>query len=228
MSLVDCVRRSRGQMSPHDLHRPRRRFVLSAIPRFTTRSAERLNHPGRPERLVPGSVKGHCMQPITPAANGGPDGLALVGLATFARQPACPDWDSSTRRFAVIPFDPASSYRVGNAIRTAGNAARFLFHGFGRRACSISEDWVHVSDGRGNEDCRAGDSDVISADKSADMASALVWIEPSHDGEPAGQAHCRCQSFRIDAGERDGRGAASVACTCSMPCLTIAVSSTAI
>jgi arginase family enzyme len=40
--------------------------------------------------------------------------LPFVGLATFARQPACPDWDKlNGADVARIPFDTASSYRVG-------------------------------------------------------------------------------------------------------------------
>ena len=64
--------------------------------------------------------------------------LPFVGLATFARQPAYPDWDKlNGADVARIPFDTASSYRVGTrfgprAIREVSTTAS------GRRACSIS------------------------------------------------------------------------------------------
>ena len=52
--------------------------------------------------------------------------LPFVGLATFARQPACPDWDKlNGADVARIPFDTASSLSRRHAIRTAGNPRGF-------------------------------------------------------------------------------------------------------
>ena len=42
--------------------------------------------------------------------------LPFVGLTTFARQPACPDWnklDGADVAILGVPIDTASSYRVG-------------------------------------------------------------------------------------------------------------------
>jgi arginase family enzyme len=42
--------------------------------------------------------------------------MPFVGLATFARQPACPDWDrldGTDVAVLGIPIDTASSYRIG-------------------------------------------------------------------------------------------------------------------
>jgi hypothetical protein len=39
--------------------------------------------------------------------------LPFVGLATFARQPACLDWDRLDVAVLGVPIDIASSYRVG-------------------------------------------------------------------------------------------------------------------
>ena len=42
--------------------------------------------------------------------------VPFVGLAAFAHQPACPDWDKLNRADVAvlgIPIDTASSYRVG-------------------------------------------------------------------------------------------------------------------
>jgi arginase family enzyme len=42
--------------------------------------------------------------------------MPFVGLATFARQPACPDWDrldGTDVAVLGIPIDTTSSYRVG-------------------------------------------------------------------------------------------------------------------
>lgn len=67
--------------------------------------------------------------------------LPFVGLATFARQPACPDWDKlDGADVAVlrIPIDTASSYRVGTRFGPRAIREVSMFHGFDRRACSIS------------------------------------------------------------------------------------------
>jgi agmatinase len=55
--------------------------------------------------------------------------VPYVGLATFARQPACPDWDKldgADVALLGIPVDTASSYRVGT--RFGPRAIREGFH----------------------------------------------------------------------------------------------------
>jgi agmatinase len=60
----------------------------------------------------------------------------FVGLATFARQPACPDWDKlNGTDVAVlgIPIDTASSYRVGTRFGPRAIREVSMFHGFAAR-----------------------------------------------------------------------------------------------
>jgi hypothetical protein len=60
--------------------------------------------------------------------------LPFVGLATFARQPACPDWDKldgADVAILGIPIDTASSYRVGTRFGPRAIREVSMFHGFG-------------------------------------------------------------------------------------------------
>ena len=58
--------------------------------------------------------------------------LPIVGLATFAHQPACPDWDKlNGADVAHMPFDTASSYRVGMRFGPRAIREVSMFHGFG-------------------------------------------------------------------------------------------------
>jgi agmatinase len=57
--------------------------------------------------------------------------LPFVGLATFARQPACPDWDKLDVAVLGVPIDTASSYRVGTRFGPRAIREVSLFHGFG-------------------------------------------------------------------------------------------------
>jgi hypothetical protein len=142
--------------------------------------------------------------------------LPFVGLATFARQPACPDWDKlNGADVARIPFDRASSYRVGTRFGPRAIREVSMFHGFGPEGVFDFEDEFIYLTADEMKIVDAGDSDVIYADKSADMASVLCpGSSEAAMANPAAQAHCRCQSpSESTAGERDGRSAASVACT---------------
>src|SRR6202012_2012049 len=59
--------------------------------------------------------------------------LPFVGLATFARQPACPDWDrlhGADVAILGIPIDPASSHRVGTRFGPRAIREASMFHGF--------------------------------------------------------------------------------------------------
>ena len=67
--------------------------------------------------------------------------LPFVGLATFARQPACPDWDKlNGADVAHMPFDTASSYRVGMRFGPRAIREVSMFHGFGPEGAFDFED----------------------------------------------------------------------------------------
>ena len=67
--------------------------------------------------------------------------LPFVGLATFARQPACPDWDKlNGADVARIPFDRASSNRVGTRFGPRAIREVSMFHGFGPEGVFDFED----------------------------------------------------------------------------------------
>ena len=60
--------------------------------------------------------------------------VPFVGLAAFAHQPACPDWDKlNGADVAVlgILIDTASSYRVGTRFGPRAIREVSMFHGFG-------------------------------------------------------------------------------------------------
>jgi agmatinase len=125
--------------------------------------------------------------------------LPFVGLATFARQPACPDWDKlNGADVARIPFDPASSYRVGTRFGPRAIREVSMFHGFGPKGVFDFEDEFTYLTADEMKIVDAGDSDVISADKKRRHGiSTLSWIEPSRDaGGPS--ALPLSVAFRID------------------------------
>jgi agmatinase len=71
--------------------------------------------------------------------------LPFVGLATFAGQPACTDWDKlDGADVAVlgIPIDTASSYRVGTRFGPRAIREVSMFHGFGPEGVFDFEDEV--------------------------------------------------------------------------------------
>src|SRR6202043_580786 len=87
--------------------------------------------------------------------------LPFVGLATFARQPACPDWDKldgADVAILGIPIDTASSYRVGTRFGPEG-----VFD-FEDEVTYLTAGEVRIVD--------AGDSDVIYADTKRSLANA--------------------------------------------------------
>src|SRR3984893_18570366 len=101
--------------------------------------------------------------------------LPFVGLATFARQPACPDWDrldGADGAVLGVPMDTASSYRVGT--RFAARAIRevSMFHGFGPEGVFDFEDEVTYLTAAEVKIVDAGDSDVIYADTKRSLANA--------------------------------------------------------
>ena len=81
--------------------------------------------------------------------------LPFVGLATFARQPACTDWDKlDGADVAVlgIPIDTASSYRVGTRFGPRAIREVSMFHGFGPEGVFDFEDEVtYLTSGRSQD-----------------------------------------------------------------------------
>jgi len=127
--------------------------------------------------------------------------LPFVGLATFARQPACPDWDKlNGADVARIPFDTASSYRVGMRFGPRAIREVSMFHGLGPDGVFDFEDEFAYLTADEMKIVDAGDSDVISADKKRRHGiSTLSWIERSRDGEPCGPSALPLSvAFRID------------------------------
>jgi len=127
--------------------------------------------------------------------------LPIVGLATFAHQPACPDWDKlNGADVARMPFDTASSYRVGMRFGPRAIREVSMFHGFGPEGVFDFEDEFTYLTAEEMKIVDAGDSDVISADKKRRHGiSTLSWIERSRDGEPGGPSALPLSvAFRID------------------------------
>src|SRR6202163_4428084 len=113
--------------------------------------------------------------------------LPFVGLATFARQPACPDWDrldGADVAVLGVPIDTASSYRVGTRFGPRAIREVSMFHGFGPEGVFDFEDEVTYLTAAEVKVVDAGDSDVIYADtKRRHGISTLSWIKRSRDGE---------------------------------------------
>ena len=101
--------------------------------------------------------------------------LPFVGLATFARQPACPDWDrldGADVAVLGIPIDTASSYRVGTRFGPRAIREASMFHGFGPEGVFDFEDRVTYLAADEVRIVDAGDADVIYADTRRSLASA--------------------------------------------------------
>jgi arginase family enzyme len=97
--------------------------------------------------------------------------LPFVGLATFARQPACPDWDrldGADLGVLGVPIDTASSYRVGTRVGPRAVREVSMFHGFG----PDFEDEVTDLTGPEVKIVDAGDGDGIYADTKRSLANA--------------------------------------------------------
>src|ERR1700743_1503904 len=106
--------------------------------------------------------------------------LPFVGVATFAGQPPCTDWDKlDGADVAVlgIPIDTASSYRVGTRFGPRAIREMSMFHGFGPEGVFDFEDEVTYLTADEVKIVDAGDSDVIYADTKRSLANA-GWAEP--------------------------------------------------
>ena len=105
--------------------------------------------------------------------------LPFVGLATFAGQPACTDWDKlDGADVAVIgvPIDTASSYRVGTRFGPRAVREMSMFHGFGPQGVFDFEDEVTYLAADEVKIVDAGDSDVIYADTKRSLANAELAV----------------------------------------------------
>jgi agmatinase len=101
--------------------------------------------------------------------------LPFVGLTTFARQPACPDWDKPDGADVAIlgiPIDTASSYRVGTRFGPRAIREASMFHAFGPDGVFDFEDEVTYLTANEVKIVDAGDSDVIYADTKRSLANA--------------------------------------------------------
>jgi agmatinase len=112
--------------------------------------------------------------------------LPFVGLATFAGQAACTDWDKlDGADVAVlgIPIDTASSFRVGTRFGPRAIREMSMFHGFGPEGVFDFEDEVTYLTADEVKIVDAGDSDVIYADTKRSLANAELAVRALLDAK---------------------------------------------
>src|ERR1700733_13192250 len=112
--------------------------------------------------------------------------LPFVGLATFAGQPACTDWDKLDGADVAIlgvPIDTASSYRVGTRFGPRTIREVSMFHGFGPEGVFDFEDEVTYLTAEEVKIVDAGDSDVIYADTKRSLANAELAVRALLDAK---------------------------------------------
>jgi hypothetical protein len=105
--------------------------------------------------------------------------LPFVGLATFAGQPACTNWDKldgADVAILGIPIDTASSYRVGTRFGPRTIRETSMFHGFGPDGVFDFEDEVTYLSADEVRIVDTGDSDVIYADTKRSLANAELAV----------------------------------------------------
>lgn len=112
--------------------------------------------------------------------------LPFVGLATFAGQPACTNWDrldGADVAILGIPIDTASSYRVGTRFGPRAIREASMFHGFGPEGVFDFEDEVTYLTAEEVKIVDAGDSDVIYADTKRSLANAELAVRALLDAK---------------------------------------------
>ncbi|RKD69378.1 MULTISPECIES: agmatinase [unclassified Rhizobium] len=112
--------------------------------------------------------------------------LPFVGLATFATQPACTDWDKLDGADVAVlgvPIDTASSYRVGTRFGPRAIREMSMFHGFGPEGVFDFEDEVTYLTAEEVKIVDAGDSDVIYADTKRSLANAELAVRALLDAK---------------------------------------------
>jgi agmatinase len=111
--------------------------------------------------------------------------LPFVGLATFAGQPACTDWDrldGADVAILGIPIDTASSYRVGTRFGPRAIREMSMFHGFGPEGVFDFEDEVTYLTADEVKIVDAGDSEVIY-DTKRSLANAELTVRALLDAK---------------------------------------------
>lgn len=101
--------------------------------------------------------------------------MPFVGHVTFARQPACADWDQlDGADVAVlgIPIDTASSFRSGSRFGPRAIRDASMFHAFGPEGVFDFEDEVTYLRAEDVRIVDAGDADVIYADARRSLVNA--------------------------------------------------------
>jgi len=101
--------------------------------------------------------------------------LPFVGLATFARQPACPDrdrLDGADVAVLGVPIAAAPRHRVGTRFGPRAIREVSMFHGFGPEGVFDFEDEVTYLTDAEVKIVDAGDSDVIYDDTKRSLANA--------------------------------------------------------
>jgi agmatinase len=112
--------------------------------------------------------------------------LPFVGHVTFARQPACSDWDKlDGADVAVlgIPLDTASSYRVGTRFGPRAIREASMFHSFGPDGVFDFEDEVTYLTAEQVKIVDAGDSDISYADTRRSLANAEQAVRAMLDAK---------------------------------------------
>jgi agmatinase len=112
--------------------------------------------------------------------------LPFVGLATFAGQPACTDWDKLDGADVAVlgvPIDTASSYRVGTRFGPRAIREMSMFHGFGPEGVFDFEDEETYLTAEEVKIVDAGDSDVIYADTKRSLANAELAVRALLDAK---------------------------------------------
>src|SRR5258708_9602717 len=112
--------------------------------------------------------------------------LPFVGLATFAGQPACTDWDKLDGADVAVrgvPIDTASSYRVGTRFGPREIREMSMFYGFGPEGVFDFEDEVTYLTAEEVKIVDAGDSDVIYADTKRSLANAELAVRALLDAK---------------------------------------------
>jgi agmatinase len=112
--------------------------------------------------------------------------LPFVGLATFAGQPACTDWDKLDGADVAIlglPIDTASSYCVGTRFGPRAIRELSMFHGFGPEGVFDFEDEGTYLSAEEVKIVDAGDSDVIYADTKRSLANAELAVRALLDAK---------------------------------------------
>nr|WP_236961054.1 arginase family protein [Methylobacterium durans] len=115
--------------------------------------------------------------------------LPFVGLTTFARQPACTDWDlldGADVAVLGVPIDTASSYRVGARFGPRAIREASMFHSFGPEGVFDFEDEVTYLAANEVQIVDAGDSyrSTVIATHEVSYRRRIWFDEANREGLP--------------------------------------------